>query len=249
MLKMDNSEIWKDCIGAISNLIEEADFEIDGKGIRMKAMDPSHVALVDFRLSSKAFSVYDVEDTVKLGLDLTEMDKVMSRAKKNDESAIGYIEEENRLKIEFKGTSTRRFSLPLLDLEDEDLPDPDLDFTASAKIAAGVINDGLKDAALVGDNVRFELLEGKFLMKIESDTGSAELELSEDDEALESIDVDNPSRAMYNIGYLEDMFKAASSNDIVEIKHGQDLPIQIIFEIAEGNGHLKFLLAPRVETE
>lgn len=249
MLKMDNSEIWKDCIGAISNLIEEADFEVDGKGIRMKAMDPSHVALVDFRLSSKAFSAYDVEDTVKLGLDLTEMDKVMSRAKKNDESAIGYIEEENRLKIEFKGTSTRRFSLPLLDLEDEDLPDPDLDFTASAKIAAGVINDGLKDAALVGDNVRFELLEGKFLMKIESDTGSAELELSEDDEALESIDVDNPSRAMYNIGYLEDMFKASSSNDIVEIKHGQDLPIQIIFEIAEGNGHLKFLLAPRVETE
>lgn len=248
-LKMDNSKIWKNCIGAISNLIDQVDFEFDEDGVEMKAMDPSHVALADFRLPASCFEEYDLDKPVKLGVDLTEMDKIISRANKDDEAIFEFNEEENQLKLEFIGDSTRRFSLPLLELEEEELSEPDLDFTATAKVFAGSIKEGLKDAALVGDNVRFELSNDKFMMKIESDTGSAEMELSKDDGGLQEIEAEEPSRAMYNIEYLEDMFKAASSNDVVEVKHGVDLPIQIIFHIAEGEGHLKFLLAPRVETE
>lgn len=248
-LKMETSEVWKNCIGAISNLIDEADFEVGEDGVELKAMDPSHVALTDFRLSAEAFEEYDIEEPLKLGVDLDEMDNRMSRAKKSDESIIEYKEEDNRLRLEFKGASTRRFSLPLLELEEEELPEPELDFTAEAKVSAGAIKEGLKDAALIGENVKFDLSDGKFVMSIESDTGSAEMELLEGDEGLEEISVDQPSSAMYNIGYLEDMVKSASSSDIVDISHGEDLPIQLVFTMAEGNGRLRFVLAPRVEAE
>ncbi len=248
-LKMDNSRVWKSCIGSISNLIDEVDFEFKKDGVEMNAMDPSHVALADFKLSADAFSEYDLTEPSKLGVDLTEMDKIISRANNNDQAIFEFDENGSQLDLEFIGASTRRFSLPLLELEEEELPEPDLDFTAFARVKAGAIKEGLKDAALVGDNVRFELKDNKFLMGIESDTGSAEMELSEGDEGLEELEVDEPSKAMYNIEYLEDMFKAASSSEIVEINHGIDLPIQIIFRIADGDGHLKFLLAPRVETE
>lgn len=248
-LKMDNSEVWKDCIGAVSNLIDEVNLEFSEDGVMMKAMDPSHVALADFKLSSDALSEYDLEAPLKLGVDLAEMDKVLSRAGRGDEFVMEFDEDENRLRLIFKGDSTRRFSLPLLEIEEEELPEPDLAFTASAKVTAGTINDGLKDAALVGDNVKFELTENEFVMKIESDTGSAELELPKGSPGLQELEVNEPSEAMYNIGYLEDMIKAAASNDLVKINHGVDLPIQVIFDIADGNGHLKFLLAPRVETE
>lgn len=246
---METSEVWKNCIGAISNLIEKADFEVNEDGVEMKAMDPSHVALADFRLSADAFEEYVVEDSVELGIDLAEMDNIMSRAKKSDESIIEYNEENNRLKLEFKGTSTRRFTLPLLELEEEELPEPELDFTAEAKVSAGALKEGLKDADLIGDNVRFDLEEGRFVMSSESDTSSAEMELLEGDEGLEEISVDQPSTAMYDIGYLEDMVKSASSSDIVEISHGEDLPIKLVFTIADGEGRLKFVLAPRVEAE
>ncbi len=248
-IRVEDSKVWKDSIGAISNLIDEVNFEFEEDGIEMKAMDPSHVALADFRLSADAFAEYELDKSLKLGVDLAEMDKIMSRAKKNDEFVMEFDESENRLRLEFRGGSTRRFSLPVLEIEDEELPEPELEFTASVEISAGAISEGLKDAALVGDNVRFEISEDRFLMKIESDTGSAEMELSAGDNDLKEIDVEEPSEAMYNIGYLEDMFKGASSNDIVQVNHGLDLPIQIIFDIAEGDGHLKFLLAPRVETE
>lgn len=247
--RMDSSEVWKDCVGAISNLIEEIDIDFTEDGVEMKAMDPSHVALVDFKLSLDAFEEYEIEKPRKLGVDLREMDKIISRAKKSDVFILKFNEDEGRLKLEFRGDSVRRFSLPLLELEDEELPEPSLDFTASVKVEAGIISEGLKDAELVSDNVRFEVTEDEFFMGIESDTGSAEMELSSDAEGLQDLEVDEPSKAMYNIGYLEDIIKAASSKDLIEVKHGIDLPLQMIFSIADGNGRLKFLLAPRVEAE
>lgn len=248
-LKMETSEVWKNCIGAISNLIENVDFEFKEDGLEIRAMDPSHVALTDFYLPAEVFEDYDLDGPKKLGVDLKEMDKVMSRASKSDEFVMEFNEEEGRFTLRFKGDSTRRFTLPLLDLKEEELPQPELDFTVSAKVLAGAISDGLKDAALVGDNVRFEISDGKFLMGIESDTGSAEMELSEGDSALKELEVEEPSEAMYNIEYLDDMTKAASSNDVIEINHGNDLPIQMIFPIADGKGRLEFLLAPRIEAE
>ncbi len=173
----------------------------------------------------------------------------MSRAGKNDEFVMELNEEEGRFTLRLKGDSTRRFTLPLLDLKEEELPQPDLNFTVNAKVFAGAITDGLKDAALVGDNVRFEISGGKFLMGIESDTGSAEMELSDGDPALKELDVEEKSEAMYNIEYLDDMTKAASSSDVIEINHGNDLPVQMIFPIADGKGRLEFLLAPRIEAE
>ncbi len=246
---METSEVWKNCIGAISNLIEEVDLEFKEDGVEMRAMDPSHVALVDFRLPKEVFEEYDVEESRKLGIDLEEMDKVMSRASKNDEFILKFDEEGGRLKLRFEGDSTRRFSLPLLDLKEEELPQPDLDFTASVKVSAGAVSDGLKDSELVGDNIRVNISGDTFLMGTESDTGSAEMELSKGDESLKEIDVDETSEAMYNIEYLQDMIKAASSKDVIEINHGTELPIQIIFPIANEKGRLEFLLAPRIEAE
>lgn len=247
--RMESSELWKNCIGPISKLIEEAAFTFTPEGVKMKAMDPSHVALVDFELSAEGFDEYDVKGTRVLGMNLKEMSKFFSRAKKNDELVFGFQEGENRLDLTFKGTSTRKFTLPLLEIEEEELPEPELDFTASAKVLAGMVKDGLKDASLVTDKVRFELLEENFLMTTESDTGSTEMKLSEGGEGLQELEVDKTARAMYNIGYLNDIIKVASSKDIVEIHLGPDLPLRLNFSMAEGNGRLKFLVAPRIETE
>lgn len=248
-VRMEDSKIWKSSIGAIANLIDEAAFKFTSGGVTMKAIDPSHIALVDFELPAKVFAEYDVKEEAILGIDLTEMNKVLSRAKPDDEFVLELDEEKNRLTLTFKGKSTRRFSLPLIDIGEAELPEPKLEFTASAEVVAGAIQDGLKDAGLVGDNVRFEISEKEFRMSSESDTGSAEMKLSKGDEGLKKLDVKQPAKSMYNISHLDDMTKAASSDDVIVVNVGTDLPILLNFSMAEGKGRLKFLLAPRIEAE
>lgn len=248
-IKMADSKLWKTCVSAIASLIDEAAFKFTPEGIRMKAMDPSHVALVDFELPSATFVEYNVKQATVLGIDMTEMTKIMARAKAEDEFTMELDEDKNRLGLTFKSASMRRFSLPLIDISEAELPEPKLQFTAVAEVSAGVIQDGLRDAEIVGDNVRFELTEDGFFMYTESDTGTTELKLRKSDPGLLKLSIKQPAKAMFNIKYLVDMTKAASSTDIITINLGSNLPIQLDFPIAEGKGRLRFLLAPRIEAE
>jgi proliferating cell nuclear antigen len=231
------------------NLIEEAAFKFTPEGIKMKAMDPSHIALVEFELPAAAFVEYNFKQPIVLGINLLEMNKIISRGKAEDELILELDEKQNRLGLTFKGVSTRRLSLPLIDVREAELPEPKLQFTAAAEVMAGVIQDGLKDAEIVGDNVRFELSENGLVISAESDKGTTELKLGKGDKGLVKLNVKQPARAMFNIKYLSDMTKGASSTDIITINLGTDLPIQLDFPVADGKGKLRFLLAPRIEAE
>ncbi len=248
-VKMSDSKVWKICIGTMVNLIEEAAFKFAPEGIKMKAMDPSHVALVDFELPAAAFAEYSVKQPVTLGINLSEMDKVVSRAKADDQLILELDEKQNRLAVSFKGASTRKLSLPLIDVREAELQEPKIQFAAAAEILAGVVQDGLKDAELISDNVRLELSEEGFFISADGDRGSTELKLGKGDKGLVKLHAKEKSRAMFNIKYLTDMTKAASSTDVIKISLGSNLPIQLDFPVAGGVGKLRFLLAPRVESD
>jgi proliferating cell nuclear antigen len=212
-------------------------------------MDPSHIALVEFELPAAAFVEYNFKQPIILGINLLEMNKIISRGKAEDELILELDEKQNRLGLTFKGVSTRRLSLPLIDVRETELPEPKLQFTAAAEVMAGVIQDGLKDAEIVGDNVRFELSENGLVISAESDKGTTELKVGKGDKGLVKLNVKQPARAMFNIKYLADMTKGASSTDTITINLGTDLPIQLDFPVADGKGRLRFLLAPRIEAE
>ncbi len=246
---MSDTRVWKTCVGAIVNLIEEAAFKFTGEGVRMRAMDPSHVALVDFDLPAKAFDEYEVSKPVVLGIVLVELNKIMSRAKSEDSLILEFEEEKNRLSLVFKGRSSRRFNLPLVDIKESELPEPKLQFGATVRVLGEIIQDGLRDAEVVGDTVRFEANESGFFMYSEGDGRSVELKLEKGSEALAKLEVRQPSRAMFNVKYLSDMLKAADMKDFITINLGTDLPIKLDFPIAGGEGRLSFILAPRIESE
>jgi proliferating cell nuclear antigen len=245
--RMSDSKVWKTCVGSMVNLIEEAAFKFTPSGIKMKAMDPSHIALVDFELPSDVFEEYSVKEQVVLGINLAEMDKVLSRSKAGDELGLELDEKQSRLMFTFRGASTRKLSLPLINIDEREFPEPKIPFTAQVEVSAGTVQDGLKDAELVTDNVRFLVDKESFVMTAEGDKGSSELKLSKGDQALVKLDASQQVHSMYNIKYLSDMMKGASSSDVVTIRLGTDLPVQLDFQISKGK--LRFLLAPRIEAE
>jgi len=247
--KMSNPKVWKSCVGAMVNIIEEAAFKFTPEGVKMRAMDPSHVALVDFDLPASAFSEYEVKDQVTIGVNLLEMDRVLSRAKPDDELVIELDEKQNRLNFTFKGASTRRLNLSLINVKEADLREPKIQFTATVGLLAGILQDGLKDAEMVADKVRFEAKAGEFSMVAEGDKGTSELRVGEKDKGMVKLEVGRPAGATFSSKYLSDMVKGASSGDTVSIGLGTDLPVQLDFPVAGDKGRLRFLLAPRIEAE
>jgi proliferating cell nuclear antigen len=72
-LRFRDAVVWKYSIVAISKIIEEANFKATSDGIKLRAMDPSAVVLVDFYIPSNAFYEYDISEDVVIGLNMEEL--------------------------------------------------------------------------------------------------------------------------------------------------------------------------------
>jgi len=245
-LVMKTPKLWKTCVSAASALVQEAAFIVTPEGLKMKAMDPSHIALIDIDLPAGAFEGFEVEKPTIIGVSLAEMNRIVSRAKSDDELTIEFDDKTNRLTLTLGGPPERHFSTPVIDVRKEDLPEPKLKLTATAEVAAGAIQDGIKDAELIGDLVNIEASKDGIRMWAESDKGTSELRLNAGDEVLPKLDVSEPARAGYHVKQLGDMVKTCFPADIIKIGLGTDQPIQLDRPIA--GGRLRFILAPRIES-
>jgi proliferating cell nuclear antigen len=56
-------------------------------------------------------------------------------------------------------------------------------------------------------------------------------------------------RSLFPLDYFSNMVKAISSAQTVTLYLGTDYPVKMEFKIAGGKGEVKYLLAPRIESE
>ena len=93
-------KLLKSSIDAISNMIDEAGVSVDEKGIRLRAMDPAHVALVDFELKKEAFDEFEFGESIAELQEILHGKEVELRKKKVPE--IKDLLKEKGLKLDGK---------------------------------------------------------------------------------------------------------------------------------------------------
>lgn len=238
---VSDTKSWKNSVEAIAALIDEGTLQVDSSGIKLRAMDPSQIALVDFLLPSKAFEKFKCENPMSLGIDFTELSKITKRSRPEDK--IDMSLKDNRLKIVYRGETKRQFTIAIIDASSTPPKEPKVEFTSEIKIAPNMIKDALKDAELISNHVSFQLDKG-FKIKSEGDTGSVDIDLPED--KLLSISVKEKSRAVFSLEYLENILKAAEIPSVVSIGLKTDAPLRVEYSI--GDGRVIYYLAPRIES-
>ncbi|WP_048148705.1 DNA polymerase sliding clamp [Palaeococcus ferrophilus] len=241
----DGAKDFADLIATASNLIDEAAFKVTENGISMRAMDPSRVVLIDLDLPENIFSKYSVDGEETVGVNIDHFKKVLKRASGKD-TLVLRKGKENYLEIVLQGTATRKFKLPLIDVEELELDLPELPFTAKAVILGEVIKEAVKDASLVSDSIKLIAKENELVFKAEGETQEVEIKLTLEDEGLLDIEVEEETRSAYGISYLADMVKGIGKADEVILRFGTEMPLQMDYPVRD-EGRLTFLLAPRVE--
>ena len=247
MFKADlkDPKLLKHSIDAISNMVDEVGINVTENGMTLRAMDPAHVALVDFELKKDAFDKYEVSETLVLGIDLDRLNTILKRAGADDKIRLELDSEKNTLKIRLKNASTRTFNLPLIEVSEEELKVPDLDFPCVVEINSKIISEGIKDAEIVSDHVILKIDEENLYIIARGDLGNVEVKAAKD-EAI-SFEVRQDTKSMFSLEYLKDMIKASDIADTVKISLGDNIPVKMDFLSSEIK--LSFLLAPRIESE
>ncbi len=245
-LIIEKADVLKRSIDAIAVLIDEAEFEVSEKGLSLKATDPSQISMVDFEYEKKAFKKFHVDGTLKLGLDLDYLNQVMSRAKPTDEVHLKLDNDDTKMSITFKGSSTRSFSVPLIDISSGELPNPKIEFDATVKMKATVLQDALKDASLLSTHLTLGAKADGFYVRATSSKGELSNETAKDATSMVDFSLKRDCKSMFPLDYLSDMLKAANSETDLTLKLKENAPVELNYHIGEAK--LRYFLAPRIET-
>jgi len=236
------AETLKEAVELLHTLVDEVKINFGKEGVNVKAVDPSHVAMIELNINKSAFEEYKSSGT-ELALELEKLKEVLKLAKPGDMVKLTYDDEKNKLVVEL--AAFRRF-IPLLDIGSlSDVKVPSLTHTAKAVVNLEMLRQGIRGTESVSSHLTIEIKPEMFRLEGESEQDKVEMTLYKDKGEVE-IETKEGAKSMYALDYFSNVVKAISSAEKVVLHIGKDYPLKMEFDIAEGNGTAKFLLAPRM---
>lgn len=238
------SEVLKGIIDVTSPLVNEVKFNINKKGINLRAVDPAHVAMVDLQINSDAFEDYKA-DEMEIGIDMDKLSSIMRLSTSGDMVNLEYDGDANRLIVKI-GNLVRRMGL----IDTAGMPDPkmpNLNLPGKVVIKASELTQGVKASESVSDHLALTVNKDNFELFAEGDTDTVNLKLPKD--LLNELKSSSKCKSLFSIDYFSNMIKPVRGEDPVSILIGNDNPIRVEFDIADKKGHVTYLLAPRIESE
>lgn len=240
LLKLENPKILSEIIGIISELVLEVRIKVSKNGLSIIATDPANVAMVVFKLPTRAFSELDVENEQILGVSLESLKAVLRRIKLG--SVLVISREDNELKLTILDKIKREFNLALIDIDSEEKPVPNLDFTSRIEMNSLDFLEAIEDCSVVADSCSFTSDQDSFVIKAKGSLNSFNARFTDE----VNIQSEN-AISKYSLEYLQKMVKATKLADKVIINFSSDYPLKLDFNnpLIE----LNFILAPRIESE
>src|SRR5512136_3211017 len=176
-LKVADSKLLRDMATAISILVDEATFKIDPDGLKLRAMDPSRVAMIDFEWPKTLFEQYEATEPSRMCINISELLKLLKRAQKDESVELSLDDKTGRLQVIIMGKYARNFTMPTLEASEEEVPTPKIAFNVKAKTTTAGLSQAIEDAQLVSDHVRLEAEADKLTLSATGDLMGATITL------------------------------------------------------------------------
>ncbi|WP_224448110.1 DNA polymerase sliding clamp [Haloprofundus salilacus] len=236
----------RDALDSVSVLVDECKIRLNEDELAIRAVDPANVGMVDLSLDAAAFESYEADGGV-IGVNLSRLEDIAGMANSGDLVHLELDEETRKLHIQIEGLS---YTLALIDPDSiRQEPDiPDLDLPATIVVEGTHLDRGIKAADMVSDHIGLRVDEDAetFHIEAQGDTDDVDLELGRDD----LIDLAaGPADSLFSLDYLKDMNKAIPSDAEVTVELGEEFPVKLHYEFAEGMGHVTYMLAPRIQSD
>ena len=236
MIELKKADSLRKSMSAISSFISEGNLRFNGEGLHLKAIDHSQIVLVNFRMEQGAFDKFEIEPAF-VGVDLSEMNKIMARSQPADKLQISLTDSE--LKLHLIGELERKFNLPLIDVREGEINLPKHAYEATVEISARLLKEALKDASLFGSSVVFKTKGDRFLVEAKGSHGT----LNADSKDAKGIRVKSSKdvTAKFSLNFLHNIVKESEGDDKITMHLKNDAPMKVYYEI--GKCKLEFFIA------
>ncbi len=234
-------------IDMISTVLEELPLAFRQDGVFTRTVDPSRVYLVELELPSGAFEEYSFnsESEIKVGLDLSELKKMLRQVKKGSRLRMIY---EETLKFQIVGRFSKTLKAPLtaavLEIIEKKVS---ANYVYRTKIAIDALRDAMKDIETVGERATFSGTKEGLKISTSSDRGDYECFIEAGSEYMLEHDIEQEASVTVAAEELSKFVsKAYRVCDFVEIAIPDKGPLRLRFELPKG-GSVTLYVAPILE--
>ena len=237
------AEILKEVVNVVSTLVDEAKFTVNADGLTLRAVDPAHIAMVDLTLAKDAFEEFKADES-EIGIDIDKLSQFLKLARGDDEVDLKHDEEKRKLKI-VVGDITRHMSL----IDTTGMSDPkvpNLELPATVTVRSDDLMQGIRASETVSDHIALVASPDGFEMSCEGDMDQVHWKKAKKD--LGALETQGSVRSLFPLEYFSNMLKSVSSGSAVTMRLGSDYPVKMEFKIAGEKGEVRYLLAPRIES-
>jgi proliferating cell nuclear antigen len=246
LAKTPTSTEWRAIAAAVKTLVEEATFDATSEGLTFRAMDPSHVALVDLTFPNVSFSSYECDKPFKFSVRVEDLVKLIGRSDTKDSVEISSTEED-AIAVRFSNGYKREFTIHLIESTSGAAPLPKLEFDTKATLTKGILEKVLGDISVVSDQVTIQASKDKLSFSGKSDIGKADINLVKNDADVLDLQVGADSKATYSIDYILGILKALGGvTDTVQVEFSTKKPIRLQLKLNDQGATIWYFLAPRV---
>ncbi|MDS0295882.1 DNA polymerase sliding clamp [Halogeometricum luteum] len=236
----------RDALDSVSVLVDECKIRLNEDDLSIRAVDPANVGMVDLTLDAASFESYEADGGV-IGVDLSKLEDFVGMANSDQLVELELDEETRKLQIRIDGlTSTLALIDPDSIRQEPDIPD--LDLAAEIVLEGAQLDRGIKAADMVSDHVRLRVddEEDSFHIQAQGDTDDVDFQLDAED----LIDLaSGTADSLFSLDYLKDMNKAIPKDAEVTMELGEEFPVKLHYRIAEGQGNVTYMLAPRIQSD
>lgn len=260
------SVIIKILFECIKPYIKESNILFTSDGIKISTFDSSKCSITHIKLNADKFEYFFCEKPTIIGVDITSLYKLIKSVNIR-ETITFYLDEDNPNKLgvmledSFKG-KIKRFSLPLLEIEEPILTIPELEFDYIINMPSSDFQQIVRD---------FDLLESKIIdiksiqnqLIFSSDDGIADFQttvseiensdqkalLQQNGEDIKTLtfvrNTDEIVQGKFKLYFLMYFIKATHLCHNINIYLKNDHPLILEYFVAD-LGTLRFLLSPSI---
>jgi len=269
--RLAQAALMKKLVEAMKELVSDASFDCSAKGLKMQAMDASHVSLCFLELKSKGFDHFRCDKACNIGLNLQNLSKILKCAANEDTLTMKKQEESDNVTFMFENNQQDKimdFEMKTMEIDAENLGIPDTEYKCKVTMDSGEFMKIIRDLQVLGDSCTIKCDKEGIRFSVSGDVGKANIVLKQS-EAIDvkvedvkdvkgkktvsskqacKIEMDEPVELSFALRYLSHFTKATPLSSKVSLSMSEGVPLVVEYSMEE-TGKVKYFLAPKIDEE
>jgi proliferating cell nuclear antigen len=250
-IKTVQATTFKQMVDALKEILMDVNLEFDKTGLKIVAMDTTHVVLVHLKLEADRFENYYCEKKLYVGINMIKLQMLIKTISNGDILTL-FIEKEdtNNLGIRIENAEKKvrtTYRLSMLDINAVEYEIPPVDFPTIITMPSVDLQKIIRDMHNLADNIEIRYVENQLRFSCKGDFVKQETILGTDKNQNLSVVKHNQKsheiiQGIYSSKYLAMFTKCTNLYNMVEIYLKNNFPLILKYNVAS-LGEIKLCLA------